>query len=333
MMEAQAVVAEAPGRVVFKAVAVPEPTTEDVVVRVQHSWISPGTERSYILGERLDGETPLKPTDPQPFPFIPGYQKAGVVEWVGGEVEGVEVGETVFASVSQAEGMFFARGGHISPAVTHYSQIWKLPEGRPAVAFSGLVLTQVGYNCGSRPDIAAGDAVVIIGDGLIGHWAAQTLVQRGARVMLAGKHDSRLSHFAASAQDSIVNIIRNDPVQAARAWAPQGLQAVIDTVGSVSSLESFFPLMRRDGHLVSAGFHGTAGKIDIQQLRKRELTLHAPSGWTRPRMDATLALVGQGILQTAPLITHYFPVARAAEAFELILGRREPFLGVILDWE
>jgi len=332
-MEAQAVVAEAPGWVVFKAVAVPEPAAEEVVVRVQHSWISPGAERSYILGERLDGETPRKPADPLPFPFIPGYQKVGVVEWVGREVQGVEVGETVFATVSGAEGMFFSKGGHISPAVSHYSQIWKLPDGHAPVAFSGLVLTQVGYNCGSRPALAAGDAVVIIGDGLIGHWAAQTLVHRGARVMLAGKHDARLSRFAASTQDCTVNITRDAPVQAARAWAPQGLQAVIDTVGSVSSLESFFPLMRRDGHLVSAGFHGAAGNIDIQHLRKRELTLHAPSGWTRPRMDATLALVGRGILQTEPLITHHFPVAQAGEAFEMILARREPFLGVILDWE
>jgi 2-desacetyl-2-hydroxyethyl bacteriochlorophyllide A dehydrogenase len=201
------------------------------------------------------------------------------------------------------------------------------------VVFSGLVLTQVGYNCGSRPVLTAGDAAVVIGDGLIGHWAAQTLVYRGASVMLVGKHDSRLSHFAASTQDCIVNITRDDPVEAARDWAPQGLQAVIDTVGSVSALERFLPLMRRDGHLVSAGFHGTAGKIDIQQLRKRELSLHAPSGWTRPRMDATLALVARGVLQTAPLITHHFPVAQAGEAFEMILGRQEPFLGVILDWE
>lgn len=75
-MQAQAVVAEGPGRVVFKTVSAPEPTVEDVVVRVQHSWISPGTERSYILGERLDGETPLKPTDPHPFPFEVEWQAA-----------------------------------------------------------------------------------------------------------------------------------------------------------------------------------------------------------------------------------------------------------------
>jgi threonine dehydrogenase-like Zn-dependent dehydrogenase len=101
----------------------------------------------------------------------------------------------------------------------------------------------------------------------------------------------------------------------------------------VPAIEALYPTLRRGGHLVSAGFHGTRGQIDIQPLRGKELTLHAPAGWTRERMDATLALLAEGALQTLPLITHHFPAARAAEAFDLILSRREPFLGVLLDWE
>jgi threonine dehydrogenase-like Zn-dependent dehydrogenase len=51
------------------------------------------------------------------------------------------------------------------------------------------------------------------------------------------------------------------------------------------------------------------------------------------RMDQTLALVRAGHLQTLPLITHHYPVAQAAEAWALIREKREPVLGVILDWE
>ncbi len=104
-MRAHAVVAVAPGRVEYRTVTVPDPTPEDVVVRVQHSWISPGTERSMVLGERLGGETPRGAGDPLPFPHVPGYQKVGIVEWVGAAVYNVQVGETVFASVSKVDGM------------------------------------------------------------------------------------------------------------------------------------------------------------------------------------------------------------------------------------
>jgi len=332
-MRAQAVVATGPGCIEVQDVRVPDPTAEDVVVRVQHSWISPGTEGSFVRGERIAGDTPRTEADPLPFPHVPGYQKAGVVEWVGDAVQGIAVGDTVFATISKVQGMFYPYAGHVSPAVTHYSQIWRLPATVPPPAASGLVLAQVGYNVGTRPRVQAGEAVVVIGDGLVGQWSAQTLQHRSARVLLAGRHDERLARFRATDADRPVNTARENPVEVARSWAPQGVQVVADTVGSITALEAFYPVLRRGAHLVSAGFYGSHGLIDIQKMRDLELTLHAPSGWTSERLSATLALLSQGALQTEPLITHRFPMRRAAEAFDLILSRREPFLGVVLDWE
>lgn len=332
-MKSRAVVATAPGRVEFQYIDVPEPGAEDVVVRVHHSWISNGTDGSFVRGERIGGDTPRRPGDPLPFPHVPGYQKTGVIESVGKGVAGLEPGDLVFATVSRVEGMFFGHGGHVSPAVTHQSQVWKLPPGSSSVGLSGLVLAQVGYNVGCRPVLQEGDAGVVIGDGLVGHWSAQVLAHRGARVMLVGRHDDRLRLFECRPGDRTLNSREQDPIDAARSWAPQGVQVIADTAGSVETLQAFFPLMKSNGQLVSAGFCGTNGLIDVQRMRERELTLHTPSGWNRPRMDATLELIVPGILRTETLITHRFPADRAAEAFDLILGRREPVLGVVLDWE
>lgn len=331
-MKAQAAVAVQPGRIAFLTVNAPDPGPEDVVVRLTHSWISNGTEGSFIRGERIAGDTPRSDSDPLPFPHISGYQKVGVAEYVGEAVQGIEVGETLFATVSKVEGMFYSFAGHISPAVTHHSQIWKIPEGIDPVAVSGLVLTQVGYNTGMRPTMAAGDAAVVIGDGMVGHWTAQTLQHRGARVLLAGRHDERLARFQPRASDRVVNVTREELLEAARAFAPEGIQVVADTVGSIAALETLLPIMRHNGQISSAGFYGHHGRIDIQKLRQGEITLHTPAGWSKERMDATLTLLVQGALQTLPLITHRFPAERAGEAFDLILSRRESVLGVILDW-
>jgi 3-hydroxyethyl bacteriochlorophyllide a dehydrogenase len=331
-MQAKAVVATAPGRVEFQTVEAPEPQPDEVVVRLLHSWISNGTEGSFVRGERIGGDTPRAPGDPLPFPHVPGYQKVGVVEWVGSDVTDLQTGEIVFATVSRVAGMFYGSGGHISPAVTHRSQIYKLPPDLPPVAASGLVLTQVGYNMGIRPALALDDAAVVIGDGMVGHWAAQTLRHRGAKVLLLGKHDDRLARYALQEGDRCVNITREDPLTAAREWAAQGVQVVADTVGSVPAIEALYPVMRHDGQIVSAGFYGPHGQIDIQKMRARELTLHAPAGWSAPRMFATLDLLTRGVLTTQHLITHRFPASEAAAAFDLILSRREPVLGVVLDW-
>ena len=332
-MKAQAVVAVEPGRVVFQNVEVPDPGAEDVVVRVTHSWVSNGTEGSFVRGERIAGDTPRSETDPMPFPHVPGYQKVGIVESVGSDVHHVKVGEVVFATVSQVNGMFYATGGHVSPAVTHQSQVWKLPAGVDPIAASGLVLTQVGYNTGMRSVLKAGDAAVVIGDGMVGHWTAQTLKHRGAHVLMLGRHDDRLALLETSSKDCCVNIRKENPIEAVRSWAPNGVQVVADTVGSISTLESMLSLMCHDGTISSAGFYGHNGKIDIQKLRDREITLQSPSGWNKERIDITLELLQSGVLKTLPLITHHFPATECAAAFNLILSKREMALGVLLDWE
>ena len=333
-MKAMAVVAIHPYEIEYKTVDVPDPEETDLVIRLTHSWISNGTEGSFIRGERIAGDTSKKKEDKHPFPMVPGYQKVGLVEWVGRDVpDDIQIGETVFATISNVKGMFFETGGHISPSVVHYSQIWRIPEKVSPLSVSGLVLTQVGYNCGIRPALKRGDAAVILGDGMVGHWAAQTLAHRGARIALIGRHIERLSRYDFKTEDLCINSSVEDTMNKLIEWAPQGIQTFIDTVGSVSAIEAMYPALKHSAHIVSAGFHGANGFIDIQAMRAKELTLHAPAGWSHDRMCETLEWIRQGALQTEHLITHHFHASDAAVAFDLILSRREPVLGVILDWE
>lgn len=332
-MKAHAVVAVKPWNVQYREVEAPDPGPDDAVIRVAHSWISNGTEGSFVRGERIAGDTPRSRRDPLPFPHVPGYQKVGTVEWVGSNVTKVQPGDLVFATVSRVTGMFYDYGGHISPAVTHQSQVWKLPPSLEPVSVSGLVLAQVGYNTGMRPHIGPGDAAVVIGDGLVGHWTAQTLQSRGARVLMLGRHDDRLSLLEPGLGDATVNTAAESGwLDGVRTWASDGVQVIADTVGSISTLEALLPLVRHNGHISSAGFYGHEGKVDIQKLRNLEITLHAPAGWSKDRMDATLDLLVRGSLTTKRLISHRFPVMEATRAFDLILLRSEPFLGVVLDW-
>lgn len=330
-MKAEAVVAVEPWRVEYRPVEVPEPGDDDVVVRLTHSWISNGTEGSFIRGERIAGDTPRADSDPMPFPHVPGYQKSGIVERVGAAVGHVRPGDRVFASVSRVNGMFYDHGGHINPAITHGSQVWKLPDGLDSLAASGLVLTQVGLNTGSRPTAGPGDCAVVIGDGLVGHWTAQTLQDRGARVLMLGRHADRLARL--TVRDGDATLIESDGwFDAIVAWASEGVQVVADTVGSIETIEALLPAMRHNGHIASAGFYGPRGRIDIQQLRAREITLHAPAGWSANRMETTLRMLAEGRLTTLPLITHRYAAAQAAEAYGMILHRRPGVLGVALDW-
>ncbi len=332
-MKSSAVIFAGRETVEYREVECPDPGPDDVVVRVTHSWISNGTEGSYLRGERIAGDTAFRPGDPVPFPIVPGYQKIGTIEWKGANVDDFEIGQTVFCTMSKVQGMFEPRGGHVSPAVTQVDEVWALPDSIDPVAFSGLVLTQVGYNCGVRPAVGAGDTAVVVGDGLVGQWAAQTLAWRGCRVVLAGRHRDRLARFPSGYGRETVDTTRTDLLDYLAKAHPDGVQVVVDTVGSISVIEQLSTAAVRFGHVVSAGFYGTEDWLALQTCRDKELTIDLVSGWTRSRIDMTLELVAQGHLETLSLVTHRFPARDAAAAWDVIREKRDGALGIILEWE
>lgn len=334
-MEAHAVVFTGPGQVAFQPIACPEPAEGDVVVELHHSWISNGTEGSFLRGERLSGDVAWRPGDPAPFPMVAGYQKVGRVRQVGAAVRDLAPGDWVFASMSKVCGMFDNRfAGHVSPSVCERGAVMKLPAGANPLAFSGLVLTQVGYNCGTRPSVESGQLAVVIGDGLVGQWAGQALARRGARVVMVGRHADRLARFRA--HGSTVMTGADFGVAAVQALGAGPVHVLVETVGDVRALHAFRPGMARGGQVVIAGFYRPSGEVNLQTslqaFRNHELSFHLVSGATAERLVATMAWVADGRLDTLGLLTHRFPVERAAEAWKLIETKSEPVLGVVLDW-
>jgi len=329
---ALALVNVAPNRVELQEVGVPDPGPHDVVVATRHSMISNGTERSVLAGERKYGRAAGDPDAP-PFPQVGGYQKVGIVEEVGGSVQGIAPGEWVFAAFGMTKLREFPAAGHVSVSVTHESQVLKLPQGLDPVAASGLVLTQVGHNHGSRPPVSEGTRAIVVGDGLVGLWSAETLQARGAAVLLIGRHDERLKAFDAKGGSRTVNGRTADVDEAAAQFAPGGAPVVVDTLTTTEALHASMRFLAHDGHIVAGGYYVEGHHlIDYMELTLRESTLYAPGGWTRPRLETTLEWIVEGRLQVLNKITHRWPIARATEAYDLLIQKREPFLAMVIDW-
>ncbi|MGH8021702.1 MAG: zinc-binding dehydrogenase [Opitutaceae bacterium] len=332
-MRAHAVVFPAPNEVVFREVACPDPGPGDVVIELEHSWISNGTEGSFLRGERTSGDTAWRPGDPPPFPIVAGYQKTGYITHIGAAVRDFAVGERVFAVMSKLSGLFANYGGHVSPSVCDAGFVHKLPPKADMAACSGAVLTQVGYNCGTRPRLHENGLAVVIGDGLVGQWTGQALKQRGARVVMAGRHDDRLARFRSGGFGWAARVDRGPGVDEVAGLIDEPVNVLVDTIGDLSLYDAWLPRIQHGGTVVSAGFYGTADLLPIQRYRFRELTFDLVAGTTRKRIDATLQWTVDGKLDTLGLITHRFPAERAADAWRLIASKKDNVLGVVLDWK
>ena len=328
-MKTRAVCALSPERVALRKVTVPDPGPDDVVVRARYSMISTGTERWVVTGQfHGPGEEAVA------HPLVPGYQKVGRVVAFGENVLGLERGQWVFATTSRIEaGAAAAWGGHIEHSVCDESQVIPLPEDMDPIKASGLVLTQVGHNGGSRPPVKKRTVALVVGDGLVGQWVAQALRRRGARVVLAGRRPERLVTAAEHSADVTVNVhdVSLDAVAAEE--APKGFDIVADTVGTTESIAEVISHARHDGHLILNSYYREGNNLlDIQAIHGRELTVYSPSGWTRKRLEETLVHVHSGAMRVKELITHVIPVSRAAKAYDLVLNKPSPFLGICLDW-
>jgi 2-desacetyl-2-hydroxyethyl bacteriochlorophyllide A dehydrogenase len=334
-MKTKAVIFTGQNQVEFGDVETPDPGPNDVVVRTTHSWISNGTEGSFLRKERYDGVTPWQQFMPEPYPMVAGYQKVGIVEWIGADVKGFRPGQSVFATITKVKQMHLGFGGHMAAGPCDANEVFALPEGLDPVAYSGLVLTQVGYNSGTRPAVQPGTRAMVVGDGMVGQWAAQTLQNRGAKVLLCGRRPNRLALFEAREGDLALNGHDADWFARALEWAGGAFEIVVDTVGNEVNFDLNLKLiahLAHDSHWVTTGHEGFKAWMDLKQFIYHETTVHTPCGWTRQRLEATLGLIAAGKLKTLPLITDHLPAAEAREAWRRISENKQT-LGVILDWE
>jgi NADPH:quinone reductase-like Zn-dependent oxidoreductase len=178
----------------------PVPGPRQVLVRVKAAGMNPGEAsiRKGLLAERW----------PATFPSGEGSDFAGVVEEVGPDVEGVQVGDEVIGWTDQ-------RASHAEFVVAPAEHLTPKPAGVSWEAAGGLfVAGATAYAAVRAVGPSAGDTVVVSGAaGGVGSLAVQLAVLAGATVIgLAGEsnHQWLLEHgvIPVAYGDGVVDRIR-----------------------------------------------------------------------------------------------------------------------------
>ena len=328
MVQTQAIVFADVDTVHLQAIEMTNPGPNEVQIRTTYSTISAGTEGWMLHGLFTWGTTS--------FPYVPGYQRVGTITALGPGVEGWQIGDCVAACSSQWSGPIppFS-GSHCAYANSPIGDIYALPDGVDEVDASGVVVAQVGYNAASRPLLQKGDWVLVYGDGIIGQCAAQAARAREARVILVGHRQDRLALAKMHSADVVVDA-RTEQVADVVLQHTHGkpVTAVLDTIQREDAQRQYLPLLEREhGQIVYSGFTPTPTWADMALLQQQELTTYFVSGWTRPRIEATLALMRTGQMRVRPLVTHLVPFTEGPQMYQMIGKKSSSFLGIVLNWE
>ena len=278
-------------------------------------------------------------------PLALGYCNAGVVLEVGAGVDGFAIGDRVVSNGPHAEIVRVPKNlcARIPDGVANEAAAFTVPG---AIALQGLRL--------AAPTL--GECFVVTGLGLIGLMTVQLLRAQGCRVLGIDLDPAKLALAARFGAETCDLSRGEDAVARGLAFsAGRGVDGVIVAASTQSNepIAQAARMSRKRGRIILVGVTGLA--LNRADFYEKELTFQVscsygpgrydaayeqqgndyPPGfvrWTEQRnFEAVLALLAQGRLDAASLVSHRFAVRDATRAYDALVNERSA-LGIVLEY-
>ena len=309
-MEAVAVVMEEPGKLALSRLELAAPQDGDVVVDIEWSGISTGTERLLWTGRM--------PEFPgMGYPLVPGYESVGRVAEASRGTR-LRVGDRVFVPgatcFGATRGLF---GGAASRVVVPAHRVAAIDE---ALGERGVLLALAATAHHALSGAHAAPPGLIVGHGILGRLLARVAIALGHAPptvwerradRMAGAHGYRVLHPD------------DDP--------RTDYAAVYDASGDAAILDALIARLAVGGEAVLAGFYDRPVAFAFPPAFTREARIRIAAEWKKPDIEAVDSLLAAGRLSLDDLITHRRAPADAALAYETAFN--DPAcLKMVLDW-
>ena len=337
-MSMKALVLEEYNRLVYKDVPDPQLGAEEVRIAVKACGIC----GSDVHG--MDGSSGRR----QP-PLIMGHEAAGVIEEVGGDVEGWKPGQRVtFDSTIYCGSCWHCRRGEINlcdnrrvlgVSCDEYRQdgafaeyvavpahiLYALPDG---VGFAQATLVEalsIAVHGVKRAAVELNDSALVVGAGNIGLLAVQVLKAFGCNPVFAADVDAdKLEWARRLGADVVINSVTCEVGREVRKHVPRGTDVAVEAVGVAASLKDAVAALRKGGSLTLIGNLAPSADFPLQSVVTREISVFGSCA-SRGEYPTCLELIGRGAVDVDAMISATPPLAEGAAWFQR-LYRREPGL-------
>jgi len=360
------------GKIMLEEVPVPVCRQGGILVQTAYSLISAGTERGTVeMGKAsLVGKAKKRPDLVKQ--VIDNLQREGLRATISKVTSRLDawkaLGYSCSGKVVESRTEDFKVGDRVACAgqdIASHAEYVSVPRLLAAripenVSFADAAYTTLGAIAmqGVRQaDLRIGESCVLIGLGLLGQLTAQILKAAGVQVFGIDINPSMVEKAKENGLD--IAFERKDPaleIAIIDATKGHGVDAVIITAAtsSLDPIELAGRLARKKGKVVIVGAVPTGFSRENYYKKELELRMSTSYGpgrydplyeekgtdypygyvrWTEKRnMEAFLKLVQEGKIKLDSITTHTFDIDNAIQAYDLILTRREPFLGILLRY-
>lgn len=278
-------------------------------------------------------------------PLSLGYCNVGRISALGSGVLGFKIGDRVVTN-----------GVHADIVRVPSNLCVRIPDGVPDEQAVFTVVASIGLQGIRLVNPTLGEAVAVIGAGLIGLLTVQLLVAQGCRVLAIDFDDSKLTLARQFGAETFNPGSGEDPVEKGMAFSRgRGVDAVLITASTKSSdpVAQAARMSRKRGRIVLVGVTGL--ELNRADFYEKELSFQVscsygpgrydpsyeeqgndyPLGfvrWTEQRnFEAVLDMMASGRLDVNPLITHRFEFEDAPKAYDLLTSDKSA-LGIILNY-
>ncbi|MBI4241286.1 MAG: alcohol dehydrogenase catalytic domain-containing protein [Candidatus Rokubacteria bacterium] len=318
----KAAVLHGPRDLRIESATVPAPAPGEVLVRVKAAGLC-GTDYRIWSGDR-----------PVRYPLIMGHEFIGEVAAVGAGVTHLMPGDRVAVEPNYSCGSCAlcregnrnlcakrtAVGIDVSGGFAQFARLparccWLAPAG---LTEEQLLLTEplaVMVRAVARAEVKPGATAAVVGAGTLGLLGLQVLRARGARVLVVGRTDRRLSLARQLGAEAVHALAAGPGSEAARAFSGrEGVDVVVETAGTPEAVAGAIELARPGGRVVLTGLPHEPSQVHFFWVVRHELTL-VGSMIYQDEFPEAMRLLHDGAVTVAPLVTHRFPLDAIGDAF------------------
>ena len=308
---ARAIVFEQPRQLALRSFSLPPPAEGEILVDVEWSGISTGTEKLLWTGRMPDFPG-------LGYPLVPGYETVGTVVARGRDAT-LREGDRVFVPGARCfgdvRGLF---GGAASHLVVEEARVMPLSSGLREEAVL-LALAATAYHALHRDEEPALPDL-IVGHGVLGRLLARLTLALGGPAPVVWENDSRRCSGGNGYEVTLPD-----------ADDRRDYGRVLDASGAEGMLDELIQRTGKGGEIVLAGFYQEPVSFVFPPAFMRETTIRIAAEWTPRDLDAVSRLAESGDLSLAGLVSHRADPAQAEDAYIRAFG--DPAcLKMILDW-